>query len=405
MSKNLSRKRGATPSFLDPHGGRAGCSPALGALSRRRALPAIAALVAAPGWSRALAAASQASPPSRFPPIPRDRPLRAAFVYVTPITATGWTAQHEAGRLDMERALGDRVISHAVAGVPEGPDAERVIRDLARQGNDLIVTTSFGYMEPALKVAREFPRIAFEHCSGYKTAANLGVYNGRFYQGRYLAGMLAGRMSTSAIAGMVAAFPIPEVIQGINAFTLGMRAVSPHARMKVVWVGTWYDPGRERDAARVLIGQGADVLTHHTNSPAAIQAAQDARCHAIGYCSDETRYGPTAQLAAVTLHWGQFYAETARQLLQGTWGPRNVWGGMGQGFVRFDDFNAAVPSEVVGQIASARRAIEAGRLHPFSGRIVDNRGRVRQSGGTMDDATLLAMDWLVEGVDARLPRG
>jgi simple sugar transport system substrate-binding protein len=376
-------------------------------LSRRRALPVIAALAAAAGRPRAFAAAaaSQSAPSRPFPPIASGRPLRAAFVYVTPITATGWTAQHEAGRLEMQRALGDRVQSRAVANVPEGPDAERVIRDLARQGNDLIVTTSFGYMEATLKVAREFPHIAFEHCSGYKTAPNLGVYNGRFYQGRYLAGRLAGRMTRTGIAGMVAAFPIPEVIQGINAFTLGMRAVRPDARMKVLWAGTWYDPGRERDAARLLIGQGADVLTHHTNSPAAIQAAEDAHCDAIGYCSNEAQYGPKAQLAAVTLHWGRFYIETARQLLQGDWAPRNVWGGMEQGFVRFGDFNPAVPPGLIRQIAATQAAIEAGRAHPFSGRIVDNRGRVRQSGGVMDDATLLAMNWLVDGVDGGLPRG
>ena len=376
-------------------------------LSRRRALPVIAALAAAAGRPRAFAAAaaSQSASSRPFPPVVSGRPLRAAFVYVTPITATGWTAQHEAGRLEMQRALGDRVQSRAVANVPEGPDAERVIRDLARQGNDLIVTTSFGYMEATLKVAREFPHIAFEHCSGYKTAPNLGVYNGRFYQGRYLAGRLAGRMTRTGIAGMVAAFPIPEVIQGINAFTLGMRAVRPDARMKVVWAGTWYDPGRERDAARLLIGQGADVLTHHTNSPAAIQAAEDAHCDAIGYCSNEAQYGPKAQLAAVTLHWGRFYTETARQLLQGDWAPRNVWGGMEQGFVRFGDFNAAVPSDLIRQVAATQAAIEAGRAHPFSGRIVDNQGRVRQSGGVMDDATLLAMNWLVDGVDGGLPRG
>ena len=375
-------------------------------LSRRRALPAIAALFAAASQPRVFAAAASfpASTSLALEPVPKGEALRAAFVYVTPITATGWTAQHEAGRLEMEGALGDRVASHAVANVPEGPDAERVIRDLARQGNQLIVTTSFGYMEPTLKVAREFPHTVFEHCSGYKMAPNMGVYNGRFYQGRYLAGMLAGRMSGTGIAGMVAAFPIPEVIQGINAFTLGMRAVNPRARMKVVWVGTWYDPGRELDAARVLIGQGADVLTHHTNSPAAVQAAAGAGRYAIGYCSNEARYGPKAQLAAVTLHWGKFYTDTARRVLDGGWAPRNVWGGMGQGFVRFGDFSSAVPQDVLRQVKAKQSEIDAGRFHPFSGRIADNRGAVRQAGGVMDDATLQGMNWLVEGVDSDLPR-
>ena len=225
-------------------------------LSRRRLLAGFASACAAAPFARAQNKPSTSQ-------IAGAEPLRVAFVYVTPIGATGWTAQHEKGRLHMQQVLGDAVRSRHVANVPEGPDAERVVRELAQQGEQLIFTTSFGYMESVLRVARDYPQIRFEQCSGYKLAANVGAYNGRFYQGRYLAGMVAGHMRASlgqaVVAGMVASFPIPEVVQGINAFTLGMRAVDPDARMKVVWVNSWYDPGREADAARALIAQGADV--------------------------------------------------------------------------------------------------------------------------------------------------
>ncbi|SCC92325.1 Purine-binding protein BAB2_0673 [Thiomonas sp. X19] len=352
----------------------------------------------------------------------------------------------------MQRALGDAVRSRHVANVPEGPDAERVVRELARQGEQLIFTTSFGYMESVLRVARDYPGTRFEQCSGYKLAANVGAYNGRFYQGRYLAGMVAGHMSLQGrpkgefppggtarsaqgvesvlqgrpkgefppggtarsaqgvessrrgVAGMVASFPIPEVIQGINAFTLGMRAVNPEARMKVVWANTWYDPGREADAARALIAQGAEVLTHHTNSPAAVQVAQEEGRWAVGYCSDEAQFGPRAQLTAVTLHWGDFYVGTVREALAGRWKPDNVWGGMGQGFVRLAPFLPAVPEAVRRQVLARQRDIAQGRFQPFSGRILDNRGGVMLDGGAMSDAQIQAMNRYVMGVDGELPR-
>ncbi len=370
-------------------------------LSRRRLLAGFASACAAAPFARAQNKPSTSQ-------IAGAEPLRVAFVYVTPIGATGWTAQHEKGRLHMQQVLGDAVRSRHVANVPEGPDAERVVRELAQQGEQLIFTTSFGYMESVLRVARDYPQIRFEQCSGYKLAANVGAYNGRFYQGRYLAGMVAGHMRASlgqaVVAGMVASFPIPEVVQGINAFTLGMRAVDPDARMKVVWVNSWYDPGREADAARALIAQGADVLTHHTNSPAAVQVAQEEGRWAVGYCSDEAQYGPRAQLTAVTLHWGDFYMRTVRDVLAGRWRPSNVWGGMDQGFVRLAPFIAAVPQAVQRQVLARQRDIVQGRFHPFSGRILDNHGRVMLDGGTMSDAQIQAMNRYVMGVDGELPR-
>ena len=370
-------------------------------LSRRRLLAGLASACAAAPFARA-----QSSPPAS--PAAIREPLRAAFVYVTPIGATGWTAQHEKGRLHMQRALGAAVRSRHVANVPEGPDAERVVRELARQGEQLIFTTSFGYMESVLRVARDFPQTRFEQCSGYKLAANVGAYNGRFYQGRYLAGMVAAhmraRLGHAVVAGMVASFPIPEVVQGINAFTLGMRAVDPDARMKVAWVNSWYDPGREADAARALVAQGADVLTHHTNAPAAVQVAQETGRWAIGYCSDEAQYGPRVQLTAVTLHWGDFYLRTVREVLAGRWRPSNVWGGMDQGFVRLAPFLAAVPEAAQRQVLARERDIIRGRFHPFSGRILDNRGGVMLDGGVMPDGQIQAMDRYVMGVDGELPR-
>lgn len=329
-------------------------------------------------------------------------PLRAAFVYVTPIGATGWTAQHEAGRLQMQAALGSAVRSRAIADVAEGADAERVVRELAHDGEQLIFTTSFGYMDAVLRVAQEFPATRFEQCSGYKLAANVAAYNGRFYEGRYLAGMLAGGMGQTA--GMVAPFPIPEVIQGINAFTLGMRAVNPRARTKVVWVNSWYDPGREADAARALLAQGADVLTHHTNSPAALQVAEQRGRFALGYCSDEARFAPHAQLGAVVLNWGDYYTRRVRAVLDGHWQSQNLWGGMDLGFVELAALRAGLPPELRRRVQERRAAIVGGAFKPFSGRILDNRGAVLCDGAPLPDAVLQRMDRYVDGVDGDVPR-
>ncbi len=351
-----------------------------------------------------LAACAAATSFAQPAPVPAGQPLKVGFVYVTPIGDAGWTHQHDLGRLQMEKALGNRVKTTVVDNVPEGADSERVIRDLAGQGNQLIFTTSFGYMEPTLKVARQFPDVAFEHATGYKTAANVGIYNARFYEGRYLAGMVAGRMSKSHVAGYVAAFPIPEVLQGINAFAMGMRAVQPKSEVKVVWVNSWYDPGRERDAANTLMNQGADVLTHHTDSTAAVAAAEEKGRYSIGYHSDMSKFGPKGQLAAVTHHWGAYYTRQAGQVLAGNWKPGTVWAGIKDGFVDLEALNPVLPADLVKQVKARRDDIAAGRFHPFAGRIVDNDGKVRQEKGTMDDELLNRMDYYVAGVAGKLPR-
>ena len=277
------------------------------------------------------ACGKQEPPPTKEQPAPqaaapKAAPLKVGFVFVSPIGDAGWTSQHNLGRLAMEKAFGDRVQTSFVEKVPEGADAERVIRDLAQQGNVLIFTTSFGFMNPTIKVAEEFPQTRFEHATGYKTAANVNTYNARFYEGRYLAGVVAGRMSKSGTLGYVAAFPIPEVLQGINAFTLGARSVNPKVQVRVVWVNSWYDPGKERDAATTLIGQGADVVTHHTDSTATVAAAEEKGKMAIAYHSDMRKFGPNAQLAAVTHHWGDYYTARAKAVMDGTWSVKPAKG-------------------------------------------------------------------------------
>ena len=331
-------------------------------------------------------------------------PVSVCYVYVSPIGDAGWTFQHDLGRRDMEKALAGKVKTRYVENVAEGADAERVIRDLASQGKQLIFTTSFGYMEPTIRVARQFPRTIFEHATGYKSAPNVGFYNARFYEGRYLAGMLAGRMTKTNVAGYVAAFPIPEVLQGINAFTMGMRSVNPKAETKVVWVNSWYDPGRERDAANTLINQGADVLTHHTDSTAVVTAAEEKGRWSIGYHSDMRKFGPKGQLSAVSHHWGDYYTRVARSVLEGQWKPSGVWGGIREGFIRLEPFAAVVPEDVRRQVQARRDDIAAARFHPFSGLVVDNEGRARQEQGRMADDALNRMDYYVQGVQGRLPR-
>ena len=339
-------------------------------------------------------------------------PLKIGFVYVAPLLDAGWVHQHDEGRLAIEAALnsggsaGQRVQTRYVENVAEGPDAERVIRDLARQGHKLIFTPSFGYMEPTLKVAQEFPEVRFESITGYKTTPNVAVANARYYEGRYLAGIAAGRMTRSNSAGYVAGFAIPEVLQGINAFALGMRSVNPKATVKLVWLDTWFDPTRERDAAMTLFNQGVDVIAFHTGSNAVMVAAQERGKLAVAYHSDMRRVAPDAQIVAVTHQWGAYYSARARAVLDGTWTSGNVWGGVREGMIRVDSFGSRVPRAVQAEVLARQREIASGRLHPFLARtaVRDNTGQVAiEPGQTLSDAQILAMNWLVEGVQGRVP--
>ena len=330
-------------------------------------------------------------------------PLQACFVYVSPVGQAGWTYQHEQGRQAMAQALGDLVRSRFVEGVAEGADSERVMRDLAAQGCGLIVATSFGYLEPALRVAAEFPKVRFEHAGGYKTAVNLNTYNARYYEARWLAGWLAGKQSKTGVAGYVAGFRVPEVVQGINAFTLGMRAANPKAEVKLVWLNAWFDPAREREAALTLINLGADVLTNHSGSAAVPQVAEEKGVMLLAYTSDMSRYAPHAQLAAVTHHWGPYYTQVAAAVLANAWRVLPVWGGMKDGLVQLSALNPALPTEVKAGLAQRQAALMAGQLKPFAAPLVDNTGKSRLLAGALDDGQIAGMDWLVQGVTGTLP--
>ena len=330
-------------------------------------------------------------------------PLQVGFVYVSQIGEAGFTKQQDLGRKEMEKNLGAKVQTTYVEDVPEGPAAEKAIADLARKGNKLVIATSFGFMDATIKVASQFPDVKFIHLTGFKQADNVGIANARFYEGRYLAGILAGKMSKSGVAGYVAAFPIPEVIQGINAFTRGMRSVNPKAEVRVQWVHGWYAPAKEKEAALLMIGQGADVLTQHTDSTAVVQTAEEKGVQAIAYHSDMKKFGPKAQLAAVTHHWGAYYTREAQAVLDGKWKSESVYGGIKEGMVKLEFISPAVPKDVRALLAEKEKEIVAGTLTPFDGPVKDNAGKVRLEKGAMGEYALKRMYYLVEGVNGTLP--
>ena len=358
------------------------------------------ALVAACFLTPALAQDSKAS--ASVP-----EPLKVGCVYVAPLTDAGWVHQHDEGRKAVEAALGAKVQTRYVENVAEGPDGERVIRDLAQQGYALIFTPSFGYMEATLKVAQEFPKVRFESITGYKTAPNVAAANARYYEGRYLSGIAAARMSQTHIAGYVAGFPIPEVLQGINAFTLGMRSVDPKAQVRVVWLNTWFDPTRERDAAMTLMNQGADVLAFHTASTAVMAAAQERGKLAVAYHSDMRSVAPDAQILAVTHQWGAYYTQRAKAVLDGTWKSGNVWGGVKEGMIRVEGFGPKVPKAVQDEVLARQKDIALGKLKPFAARaaVLDNEGQVViPAGQSLSDEQILNMNYLVAGVQGKISK-
>ncbi len=331
--------------------------------------------------------------------------LKVGFVYVGPIGDHGWTYRHDIGRQAIEKALGDKVKTSYVESVAEGQDAERVIRQLASSGHKLIFTTSFGYMNPTMKVAKRFPNVHFEHATGYKRDKNLSTYMARFYEGRYVAGRIAGAMTKSGTIGYIASFPIPEVVRGINAFTLALRSVNPTATVKVVWVNTWYDPGKEGDAAKALIDQGADVILQHTDSPGPLQVAEARGVWGFGQASDMRAFAPKAQLSAIIDNWDGYYVARAKATMDGTWDSRDTWGGFNTGMVEMAPYNERIPAEIVADAKATVAAISAGTLHPFQGPIKNQDGEVVvPAGKALDDGALLGMDWYVEGVQGKLPK-
>ncbi len=330
--------------------------------------------------------------------------LKVGFIYVGPIGDHGWSYQHDQGRLAIEKALGDKVKTSYLEKVPEGPDAERALERLVRSGHKLIFATSFGYMDTVLKVAKRHPDVKFEHATGYKRAKNVATYSSRFYEGRYIIGKIAGRMSKKGMAGYIASFPIPEVVRGINAFLLGAQSVNPDFKIKVVWVNTWYDPGKEADAAKVLISQGADIITQHTDSAAPMQVAAEKGVYAFGQASDMIKFGPKTQLTAIIDNWGPYYVKRAKAVLDGTWKSEDTWGGLKTGMVVMAPYTN-MPDDVKKMAEETEAAIRDGKLHPFAGPIYDQEGKLRvKEGEVLSDQELLGMNWYVKGVDDKLPR-
>jgi simple sugar transport system substrate-binding protein len=332
--------------------------------------------------------------------------VKVAFVYVDPVGDSGWTYQHDLGRRALEKAVGAQVKTTYVENVPATADAERVIRQLAAGGNQLIFTTSFSYQDATAKVAKLFPQVHFEHATGAKIGPNLSTYEVRFYEGAYLLGVLAGGTTKTGTIGFVGSFPIPEVIRNIDAFTLGARSVNPAVKTRVIWVDTWYDPGKERQAAETLAAQGADVLCQNTDSPAVVQLAEEKGIHAFGWDSDMAKYGPHAQLTANTENWGGYYIEEVRRELAGTWsGGRRVSGGLKEGLVVLTPLNSAVPVNLAQLYGQKREALIAGQLRLFAGPLKDNAGLVRvAAGGALDETALKSLDWYVEGVLGAVPK-
>ena len=330
--------------------------------------------------------------------------VKAGFIYVGPVGDAGWTYAHDEGRKEME-TLPFVEPSTFIESVPEGAESARVINGLVRKGHNLIFTTSFGYMDATLDVARRNKDVVFMHCSGYKTSENVGNYFGRMYEPRYLSGIVAGAMTEKNIIGYVAAFPIPEVIRGINAFTLGVQSVNPDAQIRVVWTQTWFDPGIERDAADSLLDVGADVLAMHQDAPATLQAAEARGAYVVGYNSDMREFAPNAFLTAPVWNWGPLYSKIAQQVKDGTWEASSIWGGMKEELVQMATISDKVPADVKALIAEKTAAIKAGELHPFTGPVSDQDGKVQIAAETTpDDGHLLGMNYFVKGVQGTIPK-
>ena len=330
--------------------------------------------------------------------------LKVGFIYVGPVGDHGWTYQHDQGRLAVEKEFGDKVETIYVEKVAEGPDAERAIERLARQDVGLIFTTSFGYMNPTLKVAKRFPKVKFEHATGFKQSKNVATYNARFYEGRYIIGQIAAQVSKSGVAGYIASFPIPEVVMGINAFILGAQTINPDFKLKVIWVNSWFDPGKEADAAKVLIGQGADIITQHTDSTAPLQIAADKGVFAFGQASDMIAFAPKAQLTSIVDNWAPYYIERTKAVLDGTWKSADTWKGLAAGTVEMAPYTN-LPADVVKMAQDTEAKIKAGELHPFKGPVYKQApSEALPAGKNLDDGTLLGMNWYVKGVDGQLPQ-
>ena len=364
-----------------------GCSKKVEPTAAPTAAPA--ALTAAPAAAPAAAAA-----------------LKIAFAYVGPVGDAGWTFAHDLGRKAVAEKFGSKVATSFVENVPEGADAERVIRDLVDQGNQLIFGTTFGYMEPMLKVAGDFEKVHFEHATGYKTAPNLRTYDSRTYEGAYLAGIVAGAMTKTKTLGVVGSIPIPEVIRNIDSFTLGAQTQKPDIKTKVVWVNRWFDPPKEGEAAQTLLNQGADVLFQNTDSPSVLQTAEKAGKLGFGWDSDMSKFGPHAHLASAVIHWAPYYERAVREQLEGSWQTGQTWWGVKEGAIELASISEQVPAAVRARVAEVSAGLKAGTFAIWKGPIADSSGKNRlESGQTADDVFLSKIDFYVKGVEGKIPTG
>lgn len=352
-----------------------------------------------------LSAGASAAALSLTRPAWAQSPLKVGFVYLSPRHDKGWTENHERARLAVEQRFGNRISTTFVENVAEGPDSERVMRQLAQSGHGLIFATSFGYMNPALKVAEQFPNVKFEHVSGYKRAKNLSTYAARYYEGRHILGLMAGHMSKSGVVGYIASFPTPGVIRGINAAFLAARKVNPKVQFKVVYVNSWFDPGKEADAAKALVQQGADVLMQHTDSPSPMKVAEENKIFAFGQATDMRSFGPNAQLTALIFNWGPYYIRRVQAVLDGTWESTDTWEGIGTGMVQFAPYSERLTAKAKEDVAAAIAAMTNGSMHPFTGPLNRQDGSVWMAAGQRaTDDDLKKVNFYVAGIEGALPK-
>jgi basic membrane protein A len=379
---------------------------------QKRTLLKVAALTAVA--SAALVGCGKKEEPAPAPapapvasaPAPKPAPLKIAFAYVGPVGDGGWSFAHDNGRKALEKEFGDKIVTSFVESVPESADAERVIRDMASQGNKLIFGTTFGYMEPMLKVAADTKDVKFEHATGYKTAENMRTYDSRTYEGAYMAGVIAGKMTKTGTLGVVASVPIPEVIRNINSFTLGAQSSNPKIKTKVVWVNEWFNPPKETEAATSLINGGADVLFQNTDSPAVLKTAQDKGKRAFGWDSDMTAYGPKAHLASSIINWGPYYIKATKDALEGKWTTGSSWWGVKEGAIDIVSIAEDVPAETKAKVEAVKAGLKDGSFVIWKGPIVDNTGKEQIAKDTVaDDKFLGGLGFYVKGVEGKIPGG
>jgi basic membrane protein A and related proteins len=346
----------------------------------------------------------EAAAPAPATSAAKAEPLKIAFAYVGPVGDGGWTFAHDNARKAIEKEFGDKIVTSFVENVPESADAERVIRDMASQGNKVIFGTTFGYMETMLKLAPEFKDVKFEHATGYKTADNMRTYDSRTYEGAYMAGVIAGKMSKTGTLGVVASVPIPEVVRNINSFTLGAQSSNPKIKTKVVWVNEWFNPPKETEAATSLINGGADVLFQNTDSPAVLKTAQDKGKRAFGWDSDMTAYGPKAHLASAVINWTPYYIKATKDALEGTWTTGGVWWGVKEGAIDLVSIAEDVPAETKAKVDEVKAGLKAGTFSIWKGPLVDNTGKtLLKEGEVADDKFLSGVMFYVKGVEGKVP--